>query len=85
MAGVGGKPHLTVTGARLGEMSVATSRGPAKIAAWLFDLKGYSSPLKQAAVTASKLSQPPIRRAADVPGLPLDRWSACPRTGDQSP
>ncbi|WP_405785036.1 hypothetical protein OG512_45870 [Streptomyces sp. NBC_01378] len=30
---VGGKPHLTVTGARLGEMSVATSRGPATVPA----------------------------------------------------
>ncbi|MER6134480.1 hypothetical protein [Streptomyces sp. NPDC001815] len=72
-ARVGGKPHLTVTGAKLGEMSVATSRGPAMVPAWLFNLEGYNSPLKQAAVTPSKLHQSPIGRARDVPGYPLNR------------
>ncbi|MFE7706356.1 hypothetical protein ACFU6I_11265 [Streptomyces sp. NPDC057486] len=68
-----GKPHLTVTGAKLGEMSVATSRGPAVVPAWLFTLDGYASPLKQAAVIPSPLPRPPIGRANDVPGYPLDR------------
>jgi hypothetical protein len=68
-----GKPYLTVTGARLGEMSVATSRGPAVAPAWLFTLDGYDSPLKRAAAIPSKLSPPPIKRAYDVPGLPLNR------------
>ncbi|MFF2847453.1 hypothetical protein ACFVT5_14100 [Streptomyces sp. NPDC058001] len=70
---VDGKPHLTVTGAKLGEMRVATSRGPAVVPAWLFTLDGYDSPLKQAAVMPSKLPRPPIKRASDVPGYPLNR------------
>lgn len=65
----GGEPYLTVTGAKLGEMTVATSRGPAVVPAWLFTLDGYNSPLKRAAVIPSKLPQPPIKRARDVPGL----------------
>ncbi|KNE84254.1 MULTISPECIES: hypothetical protein [Streptomyces] len=69
----GGQPHLTVTGAELGEMSVATSRGPAVIPAWRFHLKGYDSPLEQAAVLPSELPRPPIRRANGVPGYPLER------------
>lgn len=69
----GGKPHLTVTGAKLGEMSVATSRGPAVAPAWLFTLSGYASPLRQAAVIPSPLPRPPIGRAYGVPGHPLDQ------------
>ncbi|MEV7239361.1 hypothetical protein AB0N06_37505 [Streptomyces sp. NPDC051020] len=68
----GGTPHLTVTGAKLGEMSVVTSRGPAVVPAWLFTLDGYASPLKQAAVIPSPLPRPPIGPAHDVPGYPLD-------------
>ncbi|NGO71549.1 hypothetical protein G5C65_25005 [Streptomyces sp. SB3404] len=67
----GGRPHLTVTGAKLGEMTLATSRGPAVVPAWQFALDGYDSPLKRAAVKPSKLPQPPIGRARDVPGFPL--------------
>ncbi|MGW6751726.1 hypothetical protein [Streptomyces sp. NPDC055817] len=70
---VGENPHLTVTGAKLGEMSVATSRGPATVPAWLFTLDGYASPLKRAAAIPSKLPKPPIGPARDVPGYPLDR------------
>ncbi|WP_323390973.1 hypothetical protein [Streptomyces jumonjinensis] len=72
-ARVGGKPRLTVTGVKLGEMSVASSRGPATVPAWLFDLKGYGSPLKQAAVTPSKLPQPPIERSRDIAGHSLNQ------------
>ncbi|MEW2622170.1 hypothetical protein [Streptomyces sp. NPDC048106] len=68
-----GKPHLTVTGAEPGEMTVATSRGPAVVPAWLFTLEGYATPLRQAAVVPSPLPRPPVGRAEGVPGLPLDR------------
>ncbi|WP_206442406.1 hypothetical protein [Streptomyces boncukensis] len=67
----GERPHLTVTKVKLGEMTVATSRGPAVVPAWMFTLDGYDSPLKRAAVIPSKLPQPPIGRARDVPGPPL--------------
>ncbi|MCQ8192330.1 hypothetical protein [Streptomyces rugosispiralis] len=53
-------PHLTVTGARMGEMTMATSRGPATVPAWLFSLEGYATPLKRAALGPSRLPQPPI-------------------------
>ncbi|WP_217566400.1 hypothetical protein [Streptomyces sp. GbtcB7] len=69
-------PHLTVTGAKPGEMTLATSRGPATIPAWLFTLKGYDTPLKRAAVGPSKLPEPPIGPSRDVPAgtlVPLDR------------
>ncbi|WSA74473.1 hypothetical protein OG930_01795 [Streptomyces sp. NBC_01799] len=72
-ARVNGKSHLTVTGAKLGEMSVATSRGPATVPAWLFTLDGYASPLKRAAAVPSKLPRPPIRPARGIPGYPVDR------------
>ncbi|MFF7865160.1 hypothetical protein ACFZCT_01685 [Streptomyces qaidamensis] len=53
-------PRLTVTGVRKGEMTVATSRGPATVPAWLFTLKGYAGPLKRAAVDPSRPPAPPI-------------------------
>ncbi|MFI7320879.1 hypothetical protein [Streptomyces venezuelae] len=68
-----GEPHLTVTGMERGEMRVATSRGPATVPAWLYTLDGYATPLKQAAVRPSKPPRPPIGRARELPGLPLDR------------
>ncbi|MEV8413927.1 hypothetical protein AB0P45_09980 [Streptomyces niveus] len=67
-----GAPRLTVTGAQLGEMRVATNRGPAVVPAWLFSLQGYDAPLKQAAVIPSKLPESPIGQARDVPGYPLN-------------
>lgn len=73
---VSGKPHLTVTGAKLGEMRVATSRGSATVPAWLFTLDGYATPLKQAAAIPSTPPQPPISPARDIPGQPLDRLIA---------
>ncbi|MGW3910044.1 hypothetical protein ACWEBX_00735 [Streptomyces sp. NPDC005070] len=53
-------PALTVTGARLGEMTVPTSRGTATAPAWLFTVKGYDTPLKRVAVTPSELPRSPI-------------------------
>ncbi|WP_330291345.1 hypothetical protein [Streptomyces sp. NBC_00576] len=56
-------PQLTVVGARLGETTIATSRGTATVPAWLFTLEGYDTPLKRVAVTPSKLPRPPIEQA----------------------
>ncbi|MFD0508581.1 hypothetical protein ACFQ0G_48795 [Streptomyces chiangmaiensis] len=64
-------PHLTVTGAKLGEMTLATSRGPATVPAWLFTLDGYDTPLKRAAVRPSKPPTPPIEPVAEGPGATL--------------
>ncbi|MFH9075071.1 hypothetical protein [Streptomyces alboflavus] len=66
-------PHLTVTGAKLGRMTLPTSRGPAKVPAWLFTLEGYDSPLKRAAAIPSKLPAPPVEPVRDLPGGPLDQ------------
>ncbi|MEV0905630.1 hypothetical protein [Streptomyces hokutonensis] len=56
-------PRLTVTGVKLGETTITTNRGTATVPAWLFTLDGYDAPLKQVAVTPSKLPEPPIGRA----------------------
>ncbi|MDF3148392.1 MULTISPECIES: hypothetical protein [unclassified Streptomyces] len=53
-------PRLTVTGAKLSETTLATSRGPATVPVWLFTLKGYDTPLKQVALNASKPPEAPI-------------------------
>ncbi|MGW1884166.1 hypothetical protein [Streptomyces sp. NPDC001970] len=60
-------PHLTVTGAKLGVMALATSRGPATVPAWLFTLEGYATPLKRVALSPSEFPQPPIKPAGEVP------------------
>lgn len=60
-------PHLTVTVVKLGEMSLATSRGPAMVPAWLFALEGYDTPLKRVALSPSKLPEAPIKPAGEVP------------------
>ncbi|SCF94576.1 hypothetical protein GA0115256_135411 [Streptomyces sp. DconLS] len=70
---VNGKSHLTVTGARLGEMTLVTSRGPATVSAWLFNIDGYASPLKRAAAVPSRFPRPPIGPARDIPGVPINR------------
>ncbi|MEV0735187.1 hypothetical protein AB0I51_04295 [Streptomyces sp. NPDC050549] len=56
-------PRLTVTGVKLGETTITTSRGTATVPAWLFTLDGYDTPLRQVAITPSKLPEPPIRQA----------------------
>ncbi|QFZ75570.1 hypothetical protein GFH48_21965 [Streptomyces fagopyri] len=65
-------PRLTVTGARPGRMTVATSRGPATVPAWLFTLEGYDTPLRRAAVAPSTLPGPPIGPARGVPASELE-------------
>ncbi|MGW3248875.1 hypothetical protein [Streptomyces sp. NPDC001070] len=60
-------PPLTVTGAKLGVMTLATSRGPATVPAWLFALEGYDTPLKRVAVRPSKLPAPPVKPVDDLP------------------
>ncbi len=59
-------PHLTVTGAKLGETTLATSRGPATVPAWLFTLDGYDTPLKRVALAPSKPPKAPIGPVGDV-------------------
>ncbi|MEU8981047.1 hypothetical protein [Streptomyces sp. NPDC048309] len=54
-------PALTVTGGRLGDMTLLTSRGPAKVPAWHFTVEGYDTPLKRVAVAPSKLPAPPVK------------------------
>ncbi|MFJ8533875.1 hypothetical protein [Streptomyces sp. NPDC093591] len=53
-------PHLTVTGAKLSETTLATSRGPATVPVWQFTIEGYDTPLTQVALTPSKPPKPPI-------------------------
>lgn len=69
--GSGPGPRLTVTGARLGEMTIHTSRGSATVPAWHFTIKGYDTPLKRVAVVASKLPKPPVK---PLPDLTDDLW-----------
>ncbi|MDI3407697.1 hypothetical protein [Streptomyces cavernicola] len=69
-------PHLTVTGAKLGQMTLVTSRGPASVPAWLFTVDGYDSPLKRVALNPSRLPKPPISSARETSSgelAPLDR------------
>ncbi|MFE4413897.1 hypothetical protein [Streptomyces sp. NPDC056821] len=64
-------PHLTVTGVKLGEMTLSTSRGPATVPAWLFTLDGYDTPLKLAAVRPSKPLKPPVKPEGSGDSLQL--------------
>lgn len=61
-------PRLTVTGAKLGETALATSRGPVTVPAWLFTLEGYDTPLKRVALDSSKPPKPPIGPADHLSG-----------------
>jgi hypothetical protein len=68
-----GEPRLTVTGVRLGTMTVATTSGPATVPAWLFALDGYGPPLRHAAVIPSPPPRSPIAPTRSVPGARVDR------------
>ncbi|MFE5812345.1 hypothetical protein [Streptomyces sp. NPDC056479] len=61
-------PRLTVTGAKLGETTLATSRGPATVPAWLFTIKGYDTPLKRVALSPMKPPKSPIGPADHLSG-----------------
>lgn len=79
----GGKPTLAVTGAKLGEMRVDTSRGPAVVPAWLFTLDGYDSPSSR---PLPSLRSCPNRRSsgpATFPAIRSTAWSRFPQTGDR--
>ncbi|QES48076.1 hypothetical protein DEJ50_09885 [Streptomyces venezuelae] len=56
---------LVVTAARLGELTLDTSRGPARVPAWLFTLEGYGTPLARVAVGPDRLPAPPIGPASE--------------------
>ncbi|KUL20516.1 hypothetical protein [Streptomyces regalis] len=64
-------PRLTVTGAKLSETTLATSRGPATVPVWLFTLEGYDTPLKRVALDPSKPPKPPI---GPVDQVSADLW-----------
>lgn len=64
-------PRLTVTGAKLGETTLVTSRGPATVPAWLFTIEGYDTPLKRVALSPAKPPKPPI---APVGSLSSELW-----------
>ncbi|MCX4781243.1 hypothetical protein [Streptomyces sp. NBC_01264] len=51
---------LTVTGVRSGELTMKTSRGPARVPVWFFDLEGYAEPLARVAVAKAERAEPPI-------------------------
>ncbi|MCX4586227.1 hypothetical protein [Streptomyces sp. NBC_01481] len=55
------KNPLIVTGAKLGEITMATSRGPARVPAWFFTLKGYDTPLKHVALGDSMRVKSPVK------------------------
>ncbi|MFJ8018210.1 hypothetical protein [Streptomyces sp. NPDC096339] len=51
---------LPVTAVRFGETAVRTSRGPARVPAWLFTIEGYDTPLARIAIRPQELPKPPI-------------------------
>ncbi|MFD3762199.1 hypothetical protein [Streptomyces sp. NPDC058622] len=59
---------LVVTGARLGELPLSTSRGPATVPAWFFTLEGYESPLARVAIDLREHQEPVITRPAPETG-----------------
>ncbi|WP_405488519.1 hypothetical protein [Streptomyces sp. NBC_00096] len=59
--GVPAREHpLTVTGVRSGELTMKTSRGPARVPVWFFDLEGYAEPLARVALADAGPARPPI-------------------------
>ncbi|MET7622400.1 hypothetical protein, partial [Streptomyces sp. NPDC005408] len=78
-----GKNPLIITGAELGEMTMTTSRGPARVPAWFFSVKGYDTPLKQVAVSPSMLPKSPIKPLQQQSDhqMPLQGLSAVSKDG----
>jgi hypothetical protein len=63
---------LTVTGATLGEVDLLTSRGRARVPAWLFTIRELSGPVARVAVAPSAVTDPPevaVGELPDVSGL----------------
>ncbi len=82
----GGKgPQLHVTEVKPGEMTLATSRGPATVPAWLFTLDGYDTPLKRAAVRSSEPPTPPIESFAEGSSATLQALQRLVGTAGTSP
>ncbi|MEU9084069.1 hypothetical protein [Streptomyces sp. NPDC048357] len=73
-------PALTVTGVRLGETTVRTSRGPAQVPAWLFTVEGYETPLARIAVAPREFPKAPIEPLGTFDGgtAPLLAHTATP-------
>ncbi|MER6313304.1 hypothetical protein ABT237_05990 [Streptomyces sp. NPDC001581] len=73
-------PALTVTGVRFGETTVRTSRGPARVPAWLFTVEGYETPLARIAVAPQEFPKPPIEPLGTFDGgtAPLLAHTAAP-------
>lgn len=61
---------LTVTAARLGEVSVQTSRGAATVPAWIFTVPELKAEVARVAVAPAAIS--PLPSDASVPPLPAD-------------
>jgi hypothetical protein len=61
---------LTVTGAKLGEVDLRTSRGVAKVPAWLFTVAGVKGTIARVAVAPSSIGTTPSPPSLDP--LPAD-------------
>lgn len=60
---------LTVIGARLGEVRIQTSRGPAIVPAWQFDVRDVPGTFSRVAIApTARSSLPPALEAAEVSG-----------------
>ncbi|WP_445269054.1 hypothetical protein [Streptomyces sp. DSM 41634] len=75
-----GEPALAVTDVRFGETAVRTSRGPARVPAWLFTIEGYETPLVRIAVSPQELPEVPVEPLAtfDEGTAPLLTYTAAP-------
>ncbi|MFI1280645.1 hypothetical protein ACH4U5_07715 [Streptomyces sp. NPDC020858] len=62
------EPALQITGVRFGETTVRTSRGPARVPAWLFAVEGYDTPLARIAVGPQELPKPPVEPLEGIDG-----------------
>ncbi|MFD9727893.1 hypothetical protein [Streptomyces sp. NPDC059072] len=78
--GPAGQPDhaLPITAVVFGETAVRTSRGPARVPAWLFTVEGYDAPLARIAIRPQELPKPPIEPLRTVDGgtAPLSGHSA---------
>ncbi|NGO75529.1 hypothetical protein G6045_07530 [Streptomyces sp. YC504] len=79
----GKEPRLTITGAKLDQQQVRTSRGPAYIPVWYFTIKGYDQPLIRAAVAPDVIAKAPIAPAPHQSDdlMPLQGLASMARDG----